>query len=592
MKKAQRTLTWFVVIVLGLLAILGGGVLWGGASWAPKLALDLEGGTQIILAPQLESGQTVSQEQLDQSVAIIRQRVDATGVSEAEISTSGQNVVVSLPGVPDDATMERLEASAKLAFRPVLTYAAAAAAPAPSPSPSVTPSDEPADGEADNPADETEPAEPAEPSPSAEPSTPPTPTGASDLAWITEDLLDEFNSFTCDDVDEALLSVAPSDEPLITCDDLGTIKYILGPVDTNEDGTIELTGEHIADATADLVMSSTGVATGQWGVTITFSGEGGPLFADVSRRLFSFPQGDPRNQFAVVLDGKVITAPTMNAVIPDGKPQITGNFTQESAKVLADQLKFGALPIGFVVLTQDTISATLGTSQLESGLLAGLIGLVLVVIYSLFQYRTLGLVTVASLTMAAIITYLIVAILSWREGYRLSLAGVAGLIVAIGITADSFIVYFERIRDELRDGRGLESAVEAGWKRALRTIFASDTVNFLAAAILFVLAVGNVQGFALTLGLTTLVDLLVVTMFTHPVLQLLAKTKFFGEGHRLSGLDPKALGAVYRGRAQFREPITATASKRASSSKEAAKRQTIAERKAAEAASLGERKDG
>ena len=593
MKKAQRTLTWFVVIVLGLLAILGGGVLWGGASWAPKLALDLEGGTQIILAPQLESGQTVSQEQLDQSVAIIRQRVDATGVSEAEISTSGLNVVVSLPGVPDDATMSRLEASAKLAFRPVLTYDVASPTPTPTPSVLPAPSDEPNDGEPNDGETETgEPADSAEPSPSAEPTATPTPTDASDLAWITEDLFDEFTNFTCDSVDEATMAVAPSDEPLITCDDLGQIKYLLGPVDTNDDGTVELTGEHIADATADLVMSSTGVATGQWGVTITFTGEGGPLFAEVSRRLFSFPDGDPRNQFAVVLDGKVITAPTMNAVIPDGKPQITGNFTQDSAKALADQLKFGALPIGFTVLTQDTISATLGTSQLESGLLAGLIGLVLVVIYSLFQYRTLGLVTVASLTMAFVITYLIVAILSWREGYRLSLAGVAGLIVAIGITADSFIVYFERIRDELRDGRGLESAVEAGWKRALRTIFASDTVNFLAAAILFILAVGNVQGFALTLGLTTLVDLLVVTMFTHPVLQLLAKTKFFGEGHRLSGLDPKALGAVYRGRAQFREPVAVTATKRASSSKEAAKRQTIAERKAAEAASRGERKDG
>ncbi|HRN28639.1 MAG TPA: protein translocase subunit SecD, partial [Terrimesophilobacter sp.] len=400
-KKAQRTLTWFVVIVLGLLAILGGGVLWGGASWAPKLALDLEGGTQIILAPQLESGQTVSQEQLDQSVAIIRQRVDATGVSEAEISTSGLNVVVSLPGVPDDATMSRLEASAKLAFRPVLTYDVASPTPTPTPSVLPAPSDEPNDGEPNDGETETgEPADSAEPSPSAEPTATPTPTDASDLAWITEDLFDEFTNFTCDSVDEATMAVAPSDEPLITCDDLGQIKYLLGPVDTNDDGTVELTGEHIADATADLVMSSTGVATGQWGVTITFTGEGGPLFAEVSRRLFSFPDGDPRNQFAVVLDGKVITAPTMNAVIPDGKPQITGNFTQDSAKALADQLKFGALPIGFTVLTQDTISATLGTSQLESGLLAGLIGLVLVVIYSLFQYRTLGLVTVASLTMA------------------------------------------------------------------------------------------------------------------------------------------------------------------------------------------------
>lgn len=591
-KKAQRTLTWFVVIVLGLLAILGGGVLWGGASFVPKLALDLEGGTQIILAPQLESGQTVSQEQLDQSVAIIRQRVDATGVAEAEIATSGQNVVVSLPGVPDEATMERLEASAKLEFRPVLTWDAASSTPAPSASATPEPTEGDESAEADDATEGDEPTETEQPEDPAEPSVTPTPTDASDYAWITEELFDEFTNFTCSSVDEATLSVAPSDKPLITCDDTLTIKYLLGPVDRNEASGALLTGEHITDATADLVMSSTGVSTGRWGVTITFDEAGTQLFTEVSRRLFAFPTNDPRNQFAVVLDGKVITAPTMNALIPDGKPQITGNFTQETAKVLADQLKFGALPIGFTVLTQDTISATLGTSQLESGLLAGAIGLVLVVVYSLFQYRTLGLVTVASLTMAAIITYLIISILSWREGYRLSLAGVAGLIVAIGITADSFIVYFERIRDELRDGRGLESAVEAGWKRALRTIFASDTVNFLAAAILFILAVGNVQGFALTLGLTTLIDLLVVTMFTHPLLQLLAKTKFFGDGHRLSGLDPKALGAVYRGRAQFREPVAVGAIKRAKSSKEAARRQTIAERKAAEANSRGERKDG
>ena len=202
--------------------------------------------------------------------------------------------------------------------------------------------------------------------------------------------------------------------------------------------------------------------------------------------------------------------------------------------------------------------------------------------YSLAQYRLLGLVTVASLGIAAVITYLLIAILSWREGYRLSLAGVAGLIVAIGITADSFIVYFERVRDELRDGRGLESAVEAGWKRAFRTIVASDVVNFLAATVLFVLAIGNVRGFALTLGLTTVVDLIVVGLFTHPVLQLAAQTRFFSEGHKLSGLDPRALGAVYRGRARFVPSVAVPGTKSASSSKEAAKRQTIAERKASE----------
>nr|WP_210422885.1 protein translocase subunit SecD [Cryobacterium sp. BB307] len=544
-----------MVIVLGLVALNGAAVIWGGGSWSPKLALDLEGGTQIILAPQLESGQAVTQEQLDQAVSIIRQRVDASGVAEAEISTqSGQNVIVSIPGVPDDETMERLEASAKLEFRPVLVADVSATSavgedgePSPSPSPSA-PAEEPA----------------------AEPSV--TPTDASDLNWITPALQEEFTNFTCDTIDEAAMAIAPADKPLITCDDTLQFKYILGPV--------EVSGERIADAQAALVANSQGVSTGQWGVNIVFDGEGTKEFGDVTKRLFQLPGS--QNQFAVVLDGKVITAPTTNAVITDGKPQITGSFTQETAKTLADQLKFGALPIGFVVQSQDTISATLGESQLASGLLAGLIGLILVVIYSLIQYRTLGFVTVVSLMVAAIITYLLVTILSWREGYRLSLAGVAGLIVAVGITADSFIVYFERIRDELRDGRALVSAVEAGWKRALRTIFASDTVNFLAAAVLFLLAVGNVRGFAFTLGLTTLVDLLVVSMFTHPVMQLLAQTKFFGEGHRFSGLDPRALGAVYRGRAQFRDPVAVPASKRASSSREAAKRQTIAERKAAE----------
>lgn len=559
-KRAWRTLTWLLVIVLGLVALNGAAVIWGGGSWTPKLALDLEGGTQIILAPQLEGGKSVTQEQLDQAVAIIRQRVNASGVSESEISTqSGQNVVVSIPGVPDQETMQRLEASAKLDFRPVLvTDVSATSAMGGEGEPSASPS----------------PSAPAE-APATEPSV--KPTSASDLNWITPALQQEFTNFTCDSIDEATMAVAPDDKPLITCDDTMQFKYILGPV--------EVSGERIADAQAALVANSQGVSTGQWGVNIVFDGEGTKEFGDVTKRLFQL-QGS-QNQFAVVLDGKVITAPTTNAVITDGKPQITGSFTQQSAKTLADQLKFGALPIGFVVQSQDTISATLGESQLASGLLAGLIGLILVVIYSLIQYRTLGFVTVVSLTVAALITYLLVTILSWREGYRLSLAGVAGLIVAVGITADSFIVYFERIRDELRDGRALVSAVEAGWKRALRTIFASDTVNFLAAAVLFLLAVGNVRGFAFTLGLTTLVDLFVVSMFTHPIMQLLAQTKYFGEGHRFSGLDPRALGAVYRGRAQFRDPIAVPASKRAKSSREAAKRQTIAERKAAEKVSSG-----
>ena len=552
-KKALRSLTWLLIIVAGLAGLNGYAAAFAGGSWLPKLALDLEGGRQIILAPQVANGAAnPTAEQLNQAVSIIRQRIDASGVSEAEINTQGtSNVVVSIPGKSDQATVNRIESSAKLEFRAVLVTAAAATSAVGSASPSPSASEAPLQ------------------------STPSTkPTSGSDEAYVTPALQKRFTDFTCDKVEAAKTNVAPADQPLITCDvkqpGRQQAKYILGPV--------EIAGKTITDSTSSVVTNSQGVSTGQWAVNIVFNSQGTSQFNTFTQRLVVL--ATPRNQFAAVLDGRVITAPVVQGA--SGKPQITGSFTQVSSKALADQLKFGALPIGFKVQSNDSISATLGASQLQSGLLAGLIGLVLVVLYSLLQYRTLGLVTVASLVVAATITFLIVDLLSWRQGYRLSLAGVAGLIVAIGITADSFIVYFERIRDELRDGRALETAVEAGWKRAVRTIIASDTVNFLAAAILFILAVGNVKGFALTLGLTTLVDLVVVALFTHPMLQLISRRKYFSEGHRFSGLDPRALGAVYRGRATFREPSAVSASKRAVVSKEAQKRQTIAERKAAE----------
>jgi len=551
-RKALRSLTWLLVLVAGLFGINAAGVLWGGGSWAPKLALDLEGGTQIVLSPQLESGQTVTAEQMAQAVSIIRQRIDAAGVSEAEINTQGNNnIVVSIPGTPDDATLARIEASAKLEFRAVLE----AGAP--------TSTAVGADGTAT-----PVPVGTIDPNLSSVPAV--SPSNGSDLNWVTPALQAQYEQFDCASESAQSTNTAPEDQPLITCDFSNTVKYILGPV--------EVFGSDISNAGASLVTTSTGATTGQWAVDLAFNGKGTKDFGDVTTRLNGLTGS--QNQFAIVLDGKVLTAPATNAAITNGSAQITGGFTQESSKTLADQLKYGALPIGFQVQSSDTISATLGSTQLMSGLLAGAIGLILVVLYSLFQYRTLGLVTVASLIVAAVLTYLVVTILSWREGYRLSLAGVAGLIVAIGITADSFIVYFERIRDELRDGRGLESAVESAWKRAIRTIIASDAVNFLAAIVLFILAVGNVRGFALTLGLTTVVDLFVVSLFTHPVLQLLSKTNFFASGHKLSGLDPQALGAAYRGRAQFAPSTAVSSGKLAKSSKEALKRQTIAERKA------------
>ena len=555
--KAVRSLAWLLAIVVLLGVLLGAGTLFWGWKLAPQLGLDLQGGTEIILTPQLGTGQTVSSDQLTQAVSIIRQRVDAAGVSEAEISTQGvNNIVVSLPRVPDEATPKRIQASAKLDFRAVLVTGTPSSSTA---SPSATPS--------------TGAIATSTPTPTPTLNSTPTakPTDGSDLSYVTPALQDKFTNFKCSTLSSVDTNVAPANQPLITCDDAGAQTYLLGPV--------EVAGETIANATASTVTSSQGVSTGQWAVNLVFNGQGTNDFAKISTRLV--PLSPPRNQFAIVLDGKVISAPVMQAAIADGKAQITGNFNQKTATSLADQLKFGALPIGFKVESRNSIAATLGKSQLQNGLIAGGIGLLLVILYSLFQYRLLGLVTIASLVVAALLTYEVINFLSWQNGYRLSLSGVAGLIVAIGFTADSFIVYFERIRDELRDGRALPGAVEAGWKRALRTIYAAKSVNLLSAIVLFVVAVGNVKGFALTLGITTIIDVLIVIMFTHPILRLIAQTRFFSSGHPLSGLDPTALGAIYRGRAEFRISPEA---RKAGASREAARRQTIAERKAAERA--------
>jgi preprotein translocase subunit SecD len=548
-KGARKRLTWLGVLIVGLVAIIGlGAATNAGASFAPKLALDLQGGTQIILAPVVQAGTKVTEEQLSQAVAIIRQRVDASGVSEAQINTQGNNnIVVSIPGAPDENTLKLIRSSAKLEFRPVLETSQSVSASATGAGSTASPS--------------------ASPSASASASSTPAVAGVDAATQKLYDSLDCSKPFrAAGQVDDPTL-------PIATCDTNGFSKYVLGPV--------EVEGTDVADANAGTVTTSTGASTNTWAVNLKFTGSGSDKFAKTTGRLF--PLAAPQNRFAITLDGYVITAPTLQAVITGGTAQITGSFDKTSSKALADQLKYGALPINFEVQSQENISATLGSEQLTSGLLAGAIGLLLVIIYSFFQYRALAVVTVGSLVIAAIITYLMIALLSWRQGYHLSLSGVAGLIVAIGITADSFIVYFERVRDELRDGRSLGASVESGWKRAIRTILVSDGVSLLAAVVLYALTVGNVRGFAYTLGLTTLIDLAVVFLFTHPMLELLAKTKFFSSGHPWSGFDSKALGVVsYAGRGAFRVADAVSAGKAAKSSKEATKRQTLAERKAAE----------
>ncbi len=556
-KSARKSLIWLLVIIFGLAGLIGfGSTTDENASFTPKLALDLQGGTQIILSPLLLDGQAVTTEQLDQAVSIIRQRVDASGVSESQVTTQGDtNIIVSIPGIPDENTLALIKASAKLEFRPVLITSAG------------TPTADAGAGTSD--PDATESPAPEETPAAEEPTA--SPTDGSDLNWITPEIQKEFDDLDCASVFREPGQIDDPAVPLVTCDVNGFTKFILGPV--------EVDGANISDASNGTVTSSTGASTNTWAVNLEFDEIGTEGFSTVTQRLFPLEQ--PRNQFAITLDGFVITAPTTQAVITNGSAQITGSFDRESSKVLADQLKYGSLPIGFEVQSQENISATLGQDQLTSGLLAGLIGLILVVIYSAFQYRGLAIVTVGSLLVAAVLVYLLIAFLSWRQGYRLSMAGVAGLIVAIGITVDSFIVYFERVRDEIREGRNLEVAVENAWKRSIRTILASDAVSFTAAATLFLLTVGNVRGFAFTLGLTTIVDLIVVLLFTHPLLRLLARTRFFSSGHPWSGFDSKALKASgYVGRGQFRVAPTLSQGKALKVSKEAATRQTIAERKA------------
>ncbi|WP_347353635.1 protein translocase subunit SecD [Intrasporangium sp.] len=605
-RSATRSLTALVAILIGLAAITAGLAQWGGGQYTPRLGLDLEGGTEIVLEPVLVGGQTVTAGQINQAVDIIRQRIDANGVAEAEISTlGGNNIVVSIPGTPTPEQLDAIRKPSQLRFRAVFVQTANApsTAPAPQPSapaPSVTgkASGTPGSPTATPTATRTAANAPVPSALRAATSSPtatgPTPTAPSltapAVAPQTQDTAADEKAIAAQaseslvglgwdkkKADAAAATVARQfvaldcsvpgtlnkivDDPalpLATCSDDNTSKFVLGPV--------EIDGSEIADASSGFQAGPNGQPTSVVEVRLSFNAAGAKKFAQVTERLYALQDQPPRDQFAVVLDKSVITAPRAQAVITNGQASITGNFTIDSAKQLAQQLKFGALPLSFQLQTQNDITPQLGQEQLGLGLLAGLIGMILVVIYSLFQYRALAFVTVLSLVVAAVMTYLAVTILGTTHGFRLTMAGVTGLIVAIGVTADSFIVYFERIRDEVREGRPLVAAVETGWKRAKRTIIAADAVNFIAAIVLYLLASANVRGFAFTLGLTTIIDLVVVMLFTHPTVQLLARTEFFGNGHKWSGLDPVRLGAKvsprYRGAGQFGtgpRPATRTA---------------------------------
>jgi preprotein translocase subunit SecD len=299
------------------------------------------------------------------------------------------------------------------------------------------------------------------------------------------------------------------------CDTAGTVKYLLGPA--------ILEGTDVTNATA-----GTRSTTGAWVVNLDLNSKGTEAWA-------TYTAANVGKQVGITLDGKVVSAPTINGAIPGGKTEISGSFNQTTATELANQLKYGALPLSFTQATAQSISTELGAEQLKAGLIAGAIGIALVFVYALVYYRLLGLVMIASLALSAVVVYGCLVLLGRQLGLALSLAGIAGFIVSIGITADSFVVYFERIKDEIREGRSLRSAVPRAWVRARRTILSADAVSFLAAAILYLLAIGDVKGFAFTLGLSTVLDLVVVFLFTHPLLAVLSRFKSFGST-RMSGL--------------------------------------------------------
>jgi len=622
--RPTRTLLVFAAVIAVMyiaVAALG--------NWKPKLGLDLQGGTRITLQASAIGG-SVTSDKLSQAVDIISSRVNGAGISEAEVTTQGNNIVtVEIPGKVDNQLAQTIGSTAQLRFRVVAAvYPAttppqpatptptgttptgstpsattptastpttgtpttsgasptgpsfsppasspnknrpaprfddsrrphAAAAPstttatttptttpttAPTTSPTTAPTTSAPTAATPTPPPPTAPATPGPPRYSVGPPSALTPPNllhiADPYAWVKsppQSWLQQAATYQCPANGKTTTKQldVPS-QPLISCDAEGN-RYLLGPA--------------VVEGT-DVTNASAGIPQGEinYAVTLSFSGSGTRAFGDVTTRTAVSNTASPNagEQVAIVLDGKVLSAPTNQQAILGGQAIITGSttnpFTQASSSSLANALKYGALPLSFTIQDTTTQGPELASGQLNAGILAGIVGLILVVAYCLLYYRALAFVVVSSLVIAGLITYASVLLLGHAYGFTLTLPGIAGLIVAVGITADSFIVYFERLRDEVRDGKTLRTSVETGWVRARSTILAADSVSMLAALVLFIFAIGVVKGFAFALGLTTFIDVFVVFFFTKPVMTLLSRTKFFGQGHRLSGLDRQHLG--------------------------------------------------
>jgi preprotein translocase subunit SecD len=534
------------IIVVMILAIVGADLASPGkwsSNFRVHLGLDLTSGTTVALQAVKPGGGTPTSAEMQQAIQIMNNRVNGAGFTEAQVEQQGSDVItVSVPGQSAQTVVSQVSRTAELQFRQVLLVAPNAPPATPSATPSPSASASPSSSGAASPSPSASGA--ASPSARATPSPAP---GSATSAWqqaqgdaslVSAPVKAQFNKLNCADKNwqqTAGYTKGQYTNPhiqIVSCDSAHN-KFVLDKS--------YVAGNMIASASATPQTNSSA-----WQVNLNFKSNGAKAFGDLTTTMYGKygTSNSPLDDLAVVLDGTVVSFPAINqGPITGGQAQITGNFNQQTATTLANQLSYGALPLSFQQQSVQSVSPELGRDQLAAGLIAGALGLILVMVYLLIYYRGLAIVAAGSLVIAALLAFLSVILLGKYQGFALSLAGIAGLIVAIGITADSFVVFFERLRDEVREGRSLRAAVERGWGRARRTILVSDTVSFLAAALLYYFAIGSVRGFAFTLGLTTIIDVLVVFTFTKPVMTLLARTKFFGQGHPLSGLDPRRLGA-------------------------------------------------
>ena len=549
-----RYLAIFLALLVGVYLLV---FLTGDKKAEPKLGIDLQGGTRVTLTARTPDGSRPTRDALNQAQEIISSRVNGLGVSGSEVVIDGDNLVITVPG-NDSSEARNLGQTARLYIRPVIHAIAAqqpqqpgeqagpgqggppAGQPVPpegqpaAPEAPLAPAEEggaqeaPAEQGAETgaPAEQTEPESPPAPQPRPYPEAPPpspAPPGPApkpqekDLAQRIADekalrqsteqqiqiLALQFQATRCNE-DDVLAGNDDPNLPLVTCSTDHSQVYLL-------DKSI-ISGEQIKNASSGMDTQR-----GEYVVQVEFKPDAASVWAD-------FTASHVGTQTAFTLDSQVVSAPQIEEAIPGGNTQITGQFNAERAKELANVLKYGSLPLSFESSEAETVSATLGLTSLRAGLIAGAIGLALVLLYSLLYYRVLGLLTALSLIASGAMVFAILVLLGRYINYTLDLAGIAGLIIGIGMTADSFVVFFERIKDEIREGKSFRSAVPRGWKRARKTIISGNAVTFLAAVVLYVLAIGQVKGFAFTLGLTTILDVVVVFLVTWPLVYLASKS--------------------------------------------------------------------